>query len=274
MRLQLKAVFDHRNKARQALHRFAGAGYASADDLVRPPGASQADDAGAAPEWREGPDTSDLEASTAYRFARTLHENDRFRNRSWNEAIGDLKVLWRARDPAGPDWESTEPALHLGWDSTSPEIDDDSYRRSHWNTSYANNAPRVHGGHAKGTSDTAAMEREEWNRKHPGELTPWANFMDAVKHGWERIRIGNDMDETEYRLHHAKTYPGTSYDDFAPVYRYGNNVRRRRAYQGRSWEAAESALRAEWELGHREGKPSNWDEMKAALRKGWDRTQA
>lgn len=96
--------------------------------------------------------------------------------------------------------------------------------------------------------------------------------MDALKHGWNRIGIGPDVDvdETGYRLHHASTYPGTNYDDLAPVYRYGHHVRRRAMFQGRRWDDVESELRAEWERGHREGKPATWDQMKAALRAGWD----
>ncbi|RZA34508.1 MAG: hypothetical protein EOP92_15340 [Lysobacteraceae bacterium] len=171
---------------------------------------------------------SGVEALPAYRFGHDMHENDRYRNRSWNEAAGDLKVLWEAHVPEGPHWESSSPAIRLGWDSSSPATGDDR------------------------------------------KLTAWEHCIDALRHGWERIRIGNDLDEAEYRRHHADTYPGTNYEDFAPVYRYGNNTRRRSVFQGLGWDDVESALRAEWERGHREGKPATWDAMKAALHRGWD----
>ncbi len=221
---------------------------------------------------RTGDPDGSIEALRAYRFGHDMHENGRYRNRSWNEAAGDLKVLWEAHAPAGRQWESSAPAIRLGWNSSSPEIDDDSYHRSHWKTTYAT-SPTDPGAARRPKPEAAAVApASTWKSRHPGELTAWENFIDALRHGWERIRIGDDLDETEYRLHHAKTYPGTNYDDFAPVYRYGNHVRRRNAFQGLGWDDAESALRAEWGRGHREGKPATWDELKAAMHHGWDQT--
>src|SRR5690606_34034913 len=111
--------------------------------------------------------------------------NDRYRNRSWNEAAGDLRVLWETRDPAGPDWQSSEATVRLGWYSSSPEIDDDSYRRSHWNTSYADSPPDAGSGHAHGPDAASAAPDATWKRRHPGQLTTWENFTDALRHGWE-----------------------------------------------------------------------------------------
>lgn len=85
--------------------------------------------------------------------------------------------------------------------------------------------------------------------------------------------IGNDMDEDEYRLHHSRNYPGTRYDDLAPVYRYGRQLRRRAMFAGRGWDEVQHALRAEWERRHRQDKPSTWDEMKAALHAGWNQEE-
>jgi hypothetical protein len=210
-------------------------------------------------------------ADAAYRFGHDMHENERYRNRSWHEADADLKLLWEAGTPGMPGWDRSEAAIRLGWDSTSPEIDDDSYHRSHWRTGYADSSQGA-GAARPGSNATSAAARSRPTQGHPGELTAWANFMDAVKHGWSRVRIGNDMDEADYRLHHAHTYPGTNYEDLAPVYRYGHQVRNRSMFQGRNWDEAESELRAEWERGHREGKPSTWDEVKPALQRGWGQT--
>lgn len=69
------------------------------------------------------PPVGDDAASAAYRFGHDLHENDMYRNRSWQEAHADLKVLWEASDPDRANWETSEPAVHLGWDSTRPEIE-------------------------------------------------------------------------------------------------------------------------------------------------------
>lgn len=208
-------------------------------------------------------------ARTAYRFGRDMHENERYRNRAWREARADLKVLWEARGTEQAAWDRSEAAVRLGWDSTSPEIDDDSFYRSHWRMRHA--------GNARDTPDPdAATAAATWSAatpRHRGEPTAWENFVDAIRHGWSRTRIGDSMDEADYRLHHARTYPGTNYDDLAPVYRYGHHMRGRAMFAERGWDEVESELRAEWERGHREGKPSTWDEMKAALRHGWDRTQ-
>lgn len=152
---------------------------------------------------------TEVEASTAFRFACHLHENPRFRNRSWNEASGDLKVLWEAHDPAGPGWESSESVLHRGWDSTKPEIDDDSYRRSHWNVGYRNYSAQRRAKQAPSPIPASSATKAAWKEKHPGELTPWENFMDAVKHGWEKITLGDDTDQADYRPHHANTHPRT-----------------------------------------------------------------
>jgi hypothetical protein len=217
-------------------------------DLPLPTGHAGLSDAGAA----------------AYRFGRDMHENPRYRNRSWHESDADLKELWEAGDAARPAWDAFAPAVRLGWDSTSPEIDDDSYHRNHWRTAYPNSAKDT------GSNGTSAAPQTESLRGNPGAPTAWENFIDALRHGWNRTRIGHDMDETDYRLHHARTYPGTNYDDLAPVYRYGHHVRGRAMFQERSWEDAEDELQAEWERGHREGKPATWDEMKAALHVGWD----
>jgi len=62
-------------------------------------------------------------------------------------------------------------------------------------------------------------------------------------------RSGRRRDGTQdrhYRLHHASAYPGTNYDDLAPVYRYGHHLRRRTMFAGQGWDEVENALPAEW----------------------------
>lgn len=204
-------------------------------------------------------------ARAAYRFGRDMHENPRYRNRSWHEADADLKVLWEANDPARPGWDASAAAVRQGWNSTSPEIDDDSYYRAHWRTSYSNSAV------GRGSHAPSAAPEQAPVRRNPDKPTAWEEFKDALMHGWSRIRIGHDMDEADYRLHHASAFPDTDYNDLAPVYRYGYHVRGRSMFQGRSWDEVECELRDEWERGHREGKPATWDETSAASHAGSDR---
>jgi len=218
----------------------------------------------------------DDKSRAASRFGHDIHNNDRYRNRSWSEAVADLKVLWEKRNPGRGKWESSESAIRAGWNSTSPEIDDDSYYREHWKTRYSRSPVdrNVRTGRVKATSQSDEESKAAWKKRHPGELPAWESFIDALRHGWGRITIGLDMDESDYRVHHAQHYPDTDYNDLAPVYRYGNNVRGRAAFRDRSWDEAESELRAEWERGYREGKPSTWDEMKAALYRGWTHAES
>lgn len=217
------------------------------------------------------PPADDDNAREAVRFGHDIHANDRYRNRCWSEAAADLKVLWEAGNSGRGSWASSESAIRSGWNSTHPEIDDDSYHREHWKTSYSRSPENKHARAESGriAGKTGTEPDAAWKQRHPGELPAWENFMDAVRYGWGRIVIVTDMDEADYRAHHAGHYPGTDYNDLAPVYRYGNNVRRRTAFHDRSWDEVEGALRAEWGRGYREGKPSTWDEMKAALYRAW-----
>ncbi|MEH6437793.1 hypothetical protein [Massilia sp. DD77] len=177
----------------------------------------------------------------------------------------DMKLSRETGDAARTGWNASRLAGRHGRDSTNPETDDDSWHRSHWSTSAADGAGEA--GLTRGLSTLGDAPVPGY----PGTPTAWENFVDALKYGWDRTGIGRALDETDYRLHHAHTYPGTNYGDLAPVYRYGHNVHRRDVFQGRAWDDVEGELRAEWECGHREGKPATWDNMKAAMHHGWDR---
>jgi uncharacterized protein (TIGR02271 family) len=63
---------------------------------------------------------------------------------------------------------------------------------------------------------------------------------------------------------------GGSYDDYAPAYRYGNEMRSSSQYKGRDWSDVESDLRSDWES-RNTGGPSTWEKFKAAVRHGWDK---
>lgn len=63
---------------------------------------------------------------------------------------------------------------------------------------------------------------------------------------------------------------GGSYDDYAPAYRYGNEMRSSSQYKGRDWNDVESDLRTNWES-RNAGGPSTWEKFKAAVRHGWDK---
>lgn len=75
-----------------------------------------------------------------------------------------------------------------------------------------------------------------------------------------------------YRGHFQNNYgsSGGSYDDYAPAYMYGTQMRGDSRYAGRQWNAVESDLRTDWES-RNTGNGSTWEKMKAAVRHGWDR---
>ncbi|MCA1855210.1 hypothetical protein LE190_04635 [Massilia oculi] len=217
-----------------------------------------------------GSSVADRGASGAFRFGRDMHEDERFRNRAWCESDADLKRLWEASGADRPGWDASAPAVRQGWSSTHPEIDDDSYHRSHWRTSYPDTTAEARDLRRPGRGAPAGATGSAGSRGHRATATAWKHFVDTVRHGWNRTGIGPDPDETAYRLHHARTYPGTSYEELAPVYRFGHHARARSMFQGRDWDEVEDALRAAWELDQGGGQPASWDEIRAALRAGWD----
>lgn len=79
-------------------------------------------------------------------------------------------------------------------------------------------------------------------------------------------------DDRYYRTHFQSNYgsSGSSYDDYAPAYSYGTQMRSDSRYGGRQWDDVESELRTDWES-RNTGVGATWEKMKAAVRHGWDR---
>ncbi len=77
-------------------------------------------------------------------------------------------------------------------------------------------------------------------------------------------------DDTYFRGHWTSNFAsaGGTYDDYAPAYRYGNSMARSDLYRGRPWNDVESNLRTDWES---RNPGSTWENMKAAVRHGWER---
>ncbi|MCS0589784.1 hypothetical protein ACFQ09_13685 [Massilia norwichensis] len=149
--------------------------------------------------------SSGLDNMAAYRYGQEMHVSDKYRNRSWDEVEPELVSGWRKSAAGAADWEASRAAVRQGWDSAAPDIDDDTYYRTHWNARYANrdgggdydeHAPAyLFGSEARRNEkyrshDWDAAEphlRSDWEARHPGQLSPWERFKDAVKHGWGRI---------------------------------------------------------------------------------------
>ncbi|MCS0633186.1 YsnF/AvaK domain-containing protein [Telluria mixta] len=102
------------------------------------------------------------------------------------------------------------------------------------------------------------------------------NVSDTVRHTEVQVeRLGGSAqaDDTYYRTHYASTYgaAGGSYDDYAPAYSYGTQMRSDARYQGRQWDDVEPDLRTDWESSHGSAAGSTWEKVKAAVRHGWDK---
>ena len=89
--------------------------------------------------------------------------------------------------------------------------------------------------------------------------------------GQSGYSTGSDVDDdTYFREHFSSTYGagGGSYDDYAPAYRYGSQMRGDSRYSSRAWDEVEPELRSDWET---RNPNSAWERMKSAVRRGWDR---
>jgi hypothetical protein len=100
------------------------------------------------------------------------------------------------------------------------------------------------------------------------------NITDTVRHTEvevERLGGTNLDDDSYYRNHYQSNLAssGGAYDDYAPAYTYGSQMRGQ--YAGRQWDDVESDLRTNWESRNTGGGASTWEKMKAAVRHGWDR---
>jgi hypothetical protein len=86
-------------------------------------------------------------------------------------------------------------------------------------------------------------------------------------------RLAGTDDDSYYRTHFQSNYgtSGATYDDYAPAYAYGSQMRSDSRYSGRQWDDVESDLRTDWETRNAGRAGSTWESMKAAVRHGWDR---
>jgi uncharacterized protein (TIGR02271 family) len=99
------------------------------------------------------------------------------------------------------------------------------------------------------------------------------NISDTVRHTEVQVeQLGRDNDDY-FRKDWQSNYSslGGSYDDYAPAYQYGNQMRSDARYANRNWDDVESDLRSDWDTRYGSGGASTWEKMKAAVRRGWDK---
>jgi uncharacterized protein (TIGR02271 family) len=160
---------------------------------------------------------------------------------------------------------------------------DDTWFRNDWQQNYASlggtyddYAPAYRYGNemrsnskyqGRDWNDIESDLRTDWESRNPGAST-WEKMKAAVRRGWDKITPDTGSDT--YRSHYDSNFAnsGSSYDDMAPAYDYGRDMRSQ--YSGRNWDDVESDLRTNWDK-RNAGQPSTWEKMKAAVRHGWDK---
>jgi hypothetical protein len=116
--------------------------------------------------------------------------------------------------------------------------------------------------------------RSDWSSRSGSSAgSAWEKMKDAVKSGWERMTT--DDDDSYYRNHYNATYSSTTgasdYDSYKPAYSYGSEMRQSQMYRNRPWDEVEPDLRSGWEARNAGSTGSTWENMKAAVRHGWDK---
>lgn len=97
--------------------------------------------------------------------------------------------------------------------------------------------------------------------------------VDVERVGGERAvgASGFDAYDADFRNHYQTTYgsSGGTYDQYAPVYRYGYSLGANKRYSGGDWNTVEPEARRYWE----ERNPGTWEEFKDSVRYAWDRAR-
>jgi len=226
----------------------------------------------------------------AYRYGTDMRTSARYRDRSWDEVESDLKSDWEARHPGASTWDRFKAAVRRGWDKITPDIDDDSYYRTHWNARYSNandtyddylpayrygdEARRLQKYRSRHWNEAESDLRSDWESRYASGPSTWDKFKDAVRHGWNKITPDTVDDSTYYHTHYESNYAssGTDYDDVVPAYRYGNEMRQSDTYRGRHWDDAETDLKNDWHSRYgAHDERSAWERIKAAVRHGWEK---
>ena len=226
----------------------------------------------------------------AYQYGSQMRRDARYQGRNWDDIESDLRSDWDTRYGKGgaSTWEKMKAAVRRGWDKITPDTDDDSRYRSHYDSNYAGTgssyddyAPAYQYGSEmrrdaqyrdRDWTDVESDLRTNWDRKNVGQPSTWEKMKAAVRHGWDKVTPdGND--DSYYRSHWSNSYgtSGDTYNDYDPAYRYGTQMRSDARYQGRSWDEVESDLHSDWDTRYSNNGVSTWEKMKAAVRHGWDK---
>ena len=93
---------------------------------------------------------------------------------------------------------------------------------------------------------------------------------DTVRRTEVEIEQLTPQDDAYFRGHWTSNFAhqGGRYEDYAPAYSYGSSMRSSELYRDRQWDDVEGNLRSDWESRYPN---STWENIKAAVRHGWER---
>ena len=82
--------------------------------------------------------------------------------------------------------------------------------------------------------------------------------------------LSENMADDDFRRHYTQTYGshGQNFESYGPAYQYGYEMAGEQRYKGRTFDEAESDLRAEYS---RRYPNSTWEQIKDSVRYGWDK---
>ncbi len=184
--------------------------------------------------------TNDAMASTAYDIMGRHNVID----------IDERVATWR-----GEGWS--------GYDASTEPIDRSS-------ASYAGDRMIHSDDISAGTTETGRYDREAAMPMAEERMDINADRYSAGDVDAGALR-GFDSYDNDYRSHYQQVYgsAGYSYEDYAPVYRYGHSLATDTRYSDRDWGAIEPDARRRWE----EHNPGTWEQFKDTVRYAWDKAR-
>jgi uncharacterized protein (TIGR02271 family) len=82
------------------------------------------------------------------------------------------------------------------------------------------------------------------------------------------VDVQRPFDPTSYRSHFDRMgVRGASFEEYAPAYRLGEELRSSEQLRGSRWEEIEPRIREQWEA----KRPGTWDKFKTSVRHAWSR---
>ncbi len=186
--------------------------------------------------------------------------------------IDDRATQWRSSGWTGFD-ASTEPLDRSGMGSGRDPMVHSDVVRERGEEPFVNKRARVV---EEIGVDSAARDRTDTVRdsvrRTDVDMQP-TGTMGSGMGGVSATGAMQDFDayDNDYRGHYQQTYgaAGYTYDDYAPVYRYGHSLATDSRYRDRDWSDIEMDARRRWE----EHNPGTWEQFKDTVRFAWDKVR-